>query len=167
MTSAKVQEAIANALYLYNRPVNKALILTYEEALSDIKEILVIEAIKDWMKSEKFIFTPADIRKKIIREPSESDLANEVVDKVVASFRKFGHSRGSEAREYMGEVGWRFVLDQGGWVYLCENHGSTIDRGTFYAQAKKSIEVRIKSQPMASGGVALNPGQEQKYLDKK
>ena len=167
MSSVKIQEAIANALYLYNRPVNKALILTYEEALDDIKEHLVLEAIKSLVKSEKFMFTPAQIRDKIIGSPSEKDIGRNLAMKINQAIAKFGYPSPNQAREFIGEEGWKAVECWGGWGYLCTNVGDTIELTNFIAQTRDLIESNFKSQPMASGGVALNPGSDKKLLEEK
>lgn len=64
--------------------------------------------------------------------------------KVLQSVSKFGYMRGDEARQFIGEQGWKAVQAFGGWLYICENLGVTIDVTTFQAQIREIIKSDTK-----------------------
>lgn len=153
----EIKTAIANALLMYNRQVNEVIILAYENFLSDLDPRVVLLEISIWVKSEKFMFTPADIRNKIIPEPTAKDLAREITMRINQAVSKIGWSSPNEAKEFIGEVGWVAVERWGGWNYVCENLGVTLDVNNFIAQTRDAIESRLKHEstknwPALSGG---------------
>lgn len=100
---------------------------------------------------------PAQIRELI--EPSiESDeaVATEAVARVITSVSKFGYNRGGDARQFIGELGWRIVEFQGGWGHLCRSLGDSIEITTAQAQWKK---LALSTLERARNGTLEKPPQ--------
>jgi hypothetical protein len=49
------------------------------------------------------------------------DAAKESAARIVHAVAKFGHPNRSQARDYIGALGWNVVEMQGGWGHLCES----------------------------------------------
>jgi hypothetical protein len=159
---------IKNAMY-YEAPMNEVRLDMFARDLLSLSPEQVSKAFEVLRGQPNRFRLPMPAEIKAVYNPviDEKNQAREIASRITKAIQKFGYPDPSGARGYIGEVGWDAVMSRGGWGYICENLGVTIDVGTFTAQVRDAVESRIKSQPMASGGVALNPGQEQKYLDKK
>jgi hypothetical protein len=51
---------------------------------------------------------------------TERQNAAEVSARIVTAVKRFGYPWPEEARAFIGEVGWKVVEWQGGWVQVCE-----------------------------------------------
>lgn len=101
----------------------------YERAVAALK-ILIMEC-KSWQMP-----TPQSIIDKINKRPSRVSEANEISGRIMQAIPDFGYTRGSEAREFIGELGWMVVKRFGGWSSLCCDMGLTLNPSTARAQMR-------------------------------
>lgn len=45
----------------------------------------------------------------------------EIADKIIGSIKAFGYNNVQDAYDYIGEEGWKVVVEFGGWRSICEN----------------------------------------------
>lgn len=100
------------------------------ESLEDLPFDLVMHILQNWTSTGTQFPMPFLIRDKICPENSERDIGIEVAARIIQAISKFGNPNLLQAREFMGELGWKVVQRQGGWLTLCselteENKGIT------------------------------------------
>lgn len=88
----------------------------------------------------------AGLRVYIDPKASVESQANELSSRVVEAISRFGWNNGAEARAYLGDTGWELVKRSGGWAYVCENLGLSLNPGTFRAQARDLAKSLIEAQ---------------------
>ncbi len=118
----RLKEVIVLTAAYYGRDLSDHVLKMYCEDLADLNQDQVILAYNQWRKSprNRQMPLPAEIRGLIRPEISADDEAKEAAARIFAAVPKFGWCNQQQAREYIGELGWRVVDMQGGWVYLCE-----------------------------------------------
>ncbi len=136
----------------------------YVGVLSQFPTEVVLQAGRDYvhnLKNTRFPIPPHSILSDQIAPASSVDLAKEAAGRVIQAVAKFGWPNGRQAKEFIGELGWRGVERFGGWPTICEGLGTTISPDTFYAQLRdmclSTLELNaagINDQPVAIG----NPG---------
>lgn len=121
------------------------LILNYW-ASTEVAPPTIIVAYKRFMKESKFnkFPSPAEIMSIINPSADPHDLGVITASRVVKAVSKFGYNNQAEAFEYIGPAGVDAVRRFGGWLYICENLGVTIDITTFQAQVREIIKSEIK-----------------------
>lgn len=93
---------------------------------------------------------PAQIIACMRTELSPEARANEAATRIRAAISKFGWAQPSEARAWIGELGWGIVTRVGGWVYICENHGVDLNPLTFHAQARDIAKSMIEQNQVGT-----------------
>lgn len=101
----------------------------YERAVVAMKKLIM--ECKSWQMP-----TPQAIVEKISNKPSRISEANEVAGRIMQSITDFGYSRGAEARQFIGELGWLVVRRFGGWSTLCCDMGISLNPSTARAQMR-------------------------------
>jgi hypothetical protein len=76
---------------------------------------------------------PAKIIEAARPQLSVDDESKEAAGRVLTAISRFGYPNPRDAREFIGELGWRCVELQGGWAQLCQ---STHDRQLPMLQAQ-------------------------------
>lgn len=72
-------------------------------------------------------------------EISQRDQGVLISGRIWSAISRYGYMRGTEAREYIGDVGWAVVNMLGGWGPLCEN--TMIDeQHVFMAQTRDLVQ---------------------------
>lgn len=106
-------------------------------------------------QKNKFFPTPFQLRNYLENKPSIDTLANETASRIRSAITKFGWPNPEGAKEYIGDLGWKIVERNGGWLSLCENHGLVLNPQTFHAQSRdlaksmiESAELGIFDQPI-------------------
>lgn len=143
----------------------------YDSQMSDIKLKMFVEEMSDltleqihrayfnFRKDPKRIQKipmPSEVRQFTNPELTEQNQATTAAALIITAVGKFGHMRGPEAREYIGELGWSVVQMQGGWSYICENLGIDLSVGTFQAQARNIAIAQIERAK--AGQLTTPPG---------
>jgi hypothetical protein len=98
----------------------------------------------------KFFPTPMNLRQYLQPELSPDAMSNEVASRIRSAITKFGWPNPKDAREYIGDLGWKVVERSGGWQYLCENHGVDLNVLTFHAQARDLTRSLIESNELGT-----------------
>lgn len=126
--------------------------LTYETAafmidnLADLPADKVLHAIDLYSRDPKNNMQPTvgKIRAIVTPEVDDRVQAVEAAARVVGAVTKFGWAQGRAAREYIGELGWSAVEQSGGWSFICENLGVTLQVGTFQAQIRDICTAKLQ-----------------------
>lgn len=118
-------------------------------AIQDLDAERVILALNDWARTSKQARhpLPAEIRALAAPATDPDAEAREAISRVVAAVSKFGWSNADNARAFTGELGWHIVERFGGWSYLCQNLGVSIDLTTFQAQGRDLAKATISRGP--------------------
>lgn len=166
MTSEQITELtihLSNLSAYYRLAINDAVLKMYADDLSDMDYTEVMNALNKYRKNPKnrFMPLPAMIRELINPEIDDDTIAISTASKVLQAVSKYGWSNASEAKYFIGELGWAGVARFGGWTYVCENLGDGIQLGTFNAQLREVLKSEIKV--FRSGGAL--PEIEYKHRD--
>jgi hypothetical protein len=113
------------------------------EAVADLPEELVLNALKTWAMTETTFPMPANIRAKINPTMSEKDVAIDAVNTAIACVSRFGYTNPQLASERMGELAWATVQRFGGWGHLCETLTNE-NEGMIRAQLRELAQVVFK-----------------------
>lgn len=155
------------ALYAayYRQQLPDAVVVMYAEDLADLDFATVSAALRAYRANPKnrTMPLPAQIREMLEPQVDPESAAREIAARITAAIPKFGWCNSQEARAYIGEVGWQVVLDQGGWMHICQHHGLEIDPSVFQAQARDLAKSRLVHNPQAMAKViGLPSGGERK-----
>jgi hypothetical protein len=93
----------------------------YVENLSDLPQDQVIQAIRGWVKKERFFPAISDLRKNLCADSqTPREKADVVANRIWDAIARFGWNNPEKAKAYIGELGWKTVEMAGGWVGMCE-----------------------------------------------
>lgn len=140
--------ALTHAYYNPGQTLQNAVLAMYADDLRDLDPEECIRAYGAYRrnpKNTKFPL-PSVIREIVAPEESISTeaKASEIAARICGAVPKFGWCNGSEAREYIGPIGWDIVQRQGGWPYICENLGTKINPSSFQAQLRNQLDSNIR-----------------------
>lgn len=134
----------------YREDLDQRQLEMYVNVLSQFPESAVLEAGRAYIRdpnNTRFPIPPHKIMVDHMPQKADvKDIARNTAMRIKESVSKFGWPNGEEARQYIGEEGWRCVLQMGGWNHLCENLGSSIPESMFIAQARDAIESNLRLQ---------------------
>lgn len=135
----------------YGREIAKETLSMMLDDLDDLDFSRVIAALAQYRRDAKnrMFPLPAQIRAMINPEVDADAAAKEIAARIAGAIVKFGYNNSSEAKFYIGDIGWSVVQRFGGWTYLCQNHGSNIDPTAFMAQARELAKGAIMYSPEA------------------
>lgn len=152
----KLKEMIILTANEYQRTMNAQLLAIYLEDFKNFDEDQVINAFRQYRKDSKnnFFPRPAQIIELIQPTASPEAQAIESVNRILLAINRFGYPNPTEAKEFIGELGWLVVKDYGGWDSLCANMGVEYSEQTFRAQARDSIKSKMN---LAKAGVLNQP----------
>lgn len=142
----QVGMVIAYTAQYYGKDFKKEVIAMMLSDLDDLSMAAVLEAYNRYRKDpkSKFFPLPAQIREIVSPQISIDAEARAIVSRIIQSITRFGYCNGKEARLFIGEVGWSLVKEQGGWSYICENHGRNLNPGVFEAQLKQRAVDKVQ-----------------------
>ena len=146
----KLKEIISLTWTYYNRGqlLSDAVLLMYAEDLADLDPQACIEAYGRYRRNpaNRIFPLPAQIRELVNPEEfiSHETKAREIASRIVGAIPKFGWANGKEAQVFIGAEGWAQVQRVGGWSYLCENVGASINPTTLQAQLRDQLEGTLK-----------------------
>lgn len=114
---------LVTTAYYYAQQIRDEVLQMMVDDLNDLPFDLIVSAIKESRRDPKItrLPLPAQIRNRIQPVVSDEDEAREAAARIISAVSQCGHSGGSGARSYIGEVGWEVVRRQGGWVSICES----------------------------------------------
>lgn len=136
--SQDVKRTIILAANYYGRDLKPEVVAMMADDLSDLDPRAVVAAFDKYRRETKVhrFPLPAEIRQMVQPSVDPDSAAREIAARICGAVPKFGWARGQDAREYIGEVGWEIVQRQGGWSYICENLGLTLNPSAFQAQVR-------------------------------
>lgn len=67
----------------------------------------------------KYFPSPAQLKPYLEPKASSRDQALEIAQRCFGAIKKFGYNKPNEAKDYIGEVGWRLIQNRGGWYFHC------------------------------------------------
>lgn len=105
-----------------------------------------LKALDRYKSDHKNTIFPVPARLAPYLKPSISidDQAKEITSKIIEAISSIGYSNFKGAEAHFGKVGMDVVRRFGGWQYLCQNHGVTIDPGQFFAQCRELVKTRLQ-----------------------
>jgi hypothetical protein len=159
--SAALKEVILLTASYYQRTLSAGVLSMYVEDLEDLPTGEVITAYKTYRRNPKNVHfpLPAQIRGLVRPEVDAESAAREIAARITAAIPKYSWYNGPGAREYVGERGCGIIERQGGWAYLCEHHGLTIDPTAFQAQVREQAKADLKYSPESMAkAIGLAPG---------
>ncbi|MBX9837516.1 MAG: hypothetical protein K2X69_04270 [Silvanigrellaceae bacterium] len=114
--------------------------------------------IKSWLKScikigeKKALFALGEIYKKAKQgymipsifefeqlAESETEPSLQIAERIVRGMQLFGAYKNEEAKEFVGELGWKVVQNNGGWQEMCYNTNIK-----YISLVKKDLQKQIK-----------------------
>jgi hypothetical protein len=114
-------------------------------SVSDMPFVKVERFMKSWAMKSKIGRHPypSEIREFVDPTPDHVALALEATGRVIQAIGKFGLYEPAAAKEWIGSLGWRGIKRFGGWAYLCENLGLTLNQATFTAQLRDILKAQL------------------------
>jgi len=141
--SQAVKEAIILTAEYYRVTLSPQVLTMYADDLKDIPEGLVCEAYRRYRMTPGNRLNPLPSQICEICYPNQfvtaETKAKEVAARIVGAIAKFGWNNARSAEEFIGPVGWGLIQRQGGWSYLCENAGVTLQPTTLQAQLRDQL----------------------------
>jgi hypothetical protein len=127
----------------YAQDLSDSVLKMYCDDLVDLDFSTVSTAMSSWRLNPKNnrMPLPAQIRQMVCPEIDQDSVAREIASRVIAAVSKFGYTDPNGAKEYIGETGWEIVRRFGGWQYICENLGVTLDLTMLTAQVRDLAKV--------------------------
>lgn len=119
---------------IHGRVLSKDTLITLVNAFDDLPFDSVFTEIKKWLLAGSHFPLPAHIRAKILPVKNESDDISEAVNRALSAVTSFGYCNSTEAKMFIGELGWQIIQGMGGWVHLCETLGSETPEGVMRKQ---------------------------------
>lgn len=129
----------------YQYPLQDAVVEMYADDLSDLSFNETIHALNEYRLNPKNnrVPLPGAIRALVIPIVDDDSIAREAASRIISAIKKFGWPSPTEAKEYIGELGWRIVERNGGWSALCENLMEN-QIGIFQAQARDLAKTQVQ-----------------------
>jgi hypothetical protein len=148
---------------------NKSLDIGAIEMMIDLFEGYELEKIKSaykhFMSTAKASHFPMPGQIIEILNPSLSTeaKANQIARMIPEAILKFGYPNPTEAKAYIGEIGWQIVQSKGGWFDVCNYHGDVWDAGTFHAQARDSAKAIIEASALGLHRQAIGYSEKNQF----
>lgn len=108
---------------------------------------------------------PAHIRQAVRPDANPEHDALEASNRIVEAIGRFGYYNPRDARDFIGELGWRVVEREGGWETVCENTTTRMIptlkaqwrelAKALYARAQRGVDDIPPALPPASGPSAI------------
>lgn len=90
----------------------------------------------------KYFPSPSQLKQYLIPNPSSRDQAQEIAQRCFGAIKKFGYTKPGQAKEYIGDLGWKLIERRGGWYFHCtETNNSDIPILT--AQFRDILQVYV------------------------
>lgn len=129
---------LSTATYYGRQNLDRGVISMMIDDLCDLEFEKVIKSYADYrrMPKNKTFPLPANIRELIVPNFSDESIGRDISARIIAAIPRYGYNNAVEASSFIGEIGWNIVKHLGGWSYLCENMGLTLNPSAFAAQVR-------------------------------
>lgn len=134
---------------MHGREISQPALSLMLDAVSDLDGNKILVAMKEWAKNSKHSRhpLPGDLRQSLDPAGDPDANAREAASRIIAAVSKYGYNNPKLAEKFIGELGWHVVSRFGGWMYVCENLGTTLDITSFQAQARDVAKATIVRGP--------------------
>lgn len=135
-------------------PTKEAMNIWYQ-MLSDLDYNATSQAVKNWISTQKWAPTIADIRSgvvDIVSDPAPD--WSEGWESVIKAIGRWGMHREKEALDSMPETA-RKTVQRMGWQYICLSENIEVERANF-RQIYQTIAEREKKELVQKGGLLEN-----------
>ena len=118
-------ELILGMAEIYGTELTEPRLRGYLHVLKDITAESLALAIDDVTKDPdiRFFPVPALLLQKAKPHMNHLHNARTLAGKIMGAIKAYGYTNRQEAKDYIGDIGWRAVEMQGGWTQLCETVG--------------------------------------------
>lgn len=147
---------LTNLAMYYGRQINPNVVGMFLDDLSEFSYAEILIAIRKYRKlptSVRFPL-PNELIKIMRPEIDNKSQAIEAASRIIEAVNVFGWPNPEQAKTYIGELGWRVVERIGGWQYICENLGTTLNLGTFTAQARDLANATLERVAAGTDSIA-------------
>jgi hypothetical protein len=130
----------------YDKTCSEEALTMYAQHSSEFPVDDLVKAFRQYSEDPKHAFMPKPGQLIGYLKPhidSDSE-AREITARLVRAIATHGYTNSQKAKADIGPEGWPAVEGAGGWAYLCQNHGLSIDPGQFAAQARGVIKTQIE-----------------------
>lgn len=136
---------------LYMASPDLDLIYMMVDDLKNYPVDLVLNALEVYRlnKANKHFPKSCDIIEILEPRESTNSIAVQSAGLVLKAVRAFGYTNPRGAREMVGEAAWDAVNKYGGWDYICQNLGTTINVATFQAQIREVCKSTLEKNQNA------------------
>lgn len=161
MNNQDIKKLIIGLAEVFGEQLTATRVQVYAQMLSDFSAKEVESGIKRLLESPtttRFPL-PAQIREAIKPTLSIDIAAQELLQRCVRAATSHGYANPTEAKHFVGEIAWRSLGGQSGWVqFCCAGDWCTggIEIGTARAQLRESIKAKLY-QDYPTGRVDLLP----------
>lgn len=149
-------ELLKLAIFYRDEKLTSQHIAMYAETLKHIDLQTIKFCVAEYCKDPKNSFFPVPPTKilRYAEKPKEDahDVGVVTAARVLQAVNKFGWANSESAMNFIGPIGQNAVRVFGGWTFICENLGNTIDLTTFQAQVREIVKSNTK---LVSSGSAL------------
>ena len=144
---------LVNMSTYYGKTIDKNVIKMMVQDLEDLEFLDVINAFTSYRRNPANIHFPLPAKIRAIVNPKQSPdaLANESASRIRKAISDFGWNNSQQARDFIGELGWKVVERSGGWMHVCENHGLSLSPLVFHAQARDLAKAICESEILGIG----------------
>lgn len=129
----------------YRNPLPDMVLKMYADDLNDLPFDEIIKAYDRHRKDPKSraMPLPAQIRGSLRPNLEPESAAREIISRILEAQDKFGYTWPSEAKEFIGEIGWSLIRAYGGWETFCQSLGVHFSIDSFSAQGREILKGRI------------------------
>ena len=126
-SNAENRKIIANALLelsdYYARQLTRAALVMMVDDLDDLQPQSILDAIRAYRRDPRNRTFPLPAQLRQILSPMVVGQApgREILGRMTAAISKFGYMGSSQAREEIGELGWKVISEHGGWPAFCQS----------------------------------------------
>lgn len=161
----ELSKVIKSVASIYNKPLDIGAIEMMISLFEGYDLEKIKSAYKHFMSTAKASHFPMPGQIIEILNPTLSNeaKANQIARMIPEAISKFGWSNPSEAKEYIGEIGWHIVQSKGGWLDVCNYHGSEWDVGTFHAQARDSAKSILEASALGLHSQAIGYSEKNQF----
>lgn len=136
------------ALFYGNYDLTKSAVIQYINILElfyNKSYIDYVNALNSYSAetSNKNFPAPSQLKQYLFPSSSSRQQAQEIAQRCFGAIRKFGYTKPVQAKEYIGELGWRLIERRGGWNSHCTETRES-DVPILTAQFRESIGVYIE-----------------------
>lgn len=156
---ADISKIIVALAEYYDKILSAQQIAMYVEDLIELEPQELVDAIKRYRndpKNERFPL-PVKLKAMIGAADSPEDAARDASSRIVAAVSRYGWNNPTQARVYIGGLGWEVVRRQGGWLNVCEMLTYS-NQGQYQAQWREiALSIQRSGASSFSGPMLPSP----------